>query len=1174
MSRTVDFIHLHLHSQYSLLDGAVRLSELTDQVKAFGMPAVAVTDHGNMFGTVDFYTRAISAGIKPIIGCEVYVALADRRDRTERANHHLILLARNDEGYRNLKYLVSMGYLEGFYYRPRIDKALLKKHTAGLVGSTACLGGEVATAFRIGGFERAKEAAASLRDLFEPGHFYLEVQNNGYDGQSELNNALRRIGQELEIPLLATNDVHYLKSSDAKAHNVLMCIPKGVTLDDPKADRRYTDQLYLRTGDEMMTALSDYPDAVENTLKVAEMCAEVNPTGPISLPSYAIPEGQTLEAHLRQMAHKGLDRRFGEFEKVGKLVDKRTYRQRLDGEIDVISEMGFPGYFLIVQDFIDYAKREDIPVGPGRGSGAGSLVAYALRITNLDPIPLGLLFERFLNPERVSMPDFDIDFCKDRREEVIAYVVEQYGKDNVGQIATFHQLKSRSAVRDVGRVMGMSYAEVDRIARLVPEGPNVTLREAMKTEPRLKEARERDARVDTLLDYAERLENLNRHAGMHAAGVVIGNRPLWEYVPVFKGTDRDQVAHLVSQFDMKFVEKAGLVKFDFLGLKTLTVIDTAVKLINKRPDCREPFDIDSIKLDDADVYALISQGNTWGVFQLESRGFQELLRRLQPDCFEDIVAAVALYRPGPLEGGMVDQFVECKHGRQPITYPHQKLETVLKETYGVIVYQEQVMQAAQILAGYSLGAADIMRRAMGKKKPKEMAKERLKFVAGAEENSIDAAKANDIFELIDKFAGYGFNKSHSAAYALITYQTAWLKTRYPVEFEAALLTCDREDTDKVARYIRAGRAMGVEVRPPDINLSSRDFSVTYAPDAPEQCDILFGLGAIKGVGDAALTTIFSAREEDPFSDIFDFASRVDLSKVNKGVVESLIKAGAFDATAEASGIDRGQIFGVLDLALERGRSAQRDRESGQISLFSTFEGPADTNGGALDVAPRYEEVPRWDERTLLAHEKEAIGFYMSGHPMDKHAAEAKRLSDGTTEIVSTRKNGDKIALAGMVMEYRQKTTKTGKRLALFTIEDLVGRVEVVVYSEVLEKVADILPSDDPILIRGAVRVDKRSEGETRSIMLSEAIPLQEVRSKNTREVHVHLDALAFQVEAMAELKSLLEQHPGRCDTFIEIVHSGSFKTTLALPEQFRVAPSDALIDTIESLPGVKQIEFR
>ncbi|MDD5309499.1 MAG: DNA polymerase III subunit alpha [Deltaproteobacteria bacterium] len=1176
MSSTSDFVHLHLHSQYSLLDGAVRLDDLMTQVRAFGMPAVAVTDHGNMFGAVDFYLKAIAAGVKPIIGSEVYVAAGDRRDRTSRAAHHLILLARNDEGYQNLMFLVSMGYLEGFYYHPRIDKPLLGARSAGLIGATSCLGGEVATAFREGGYERAKEAARSLRDLFEPGHFFLEVQNNGYAGQIEYNAALRRMGAELELPLIATNDTHFLAREDAQAHRVLMCIQKGVTLDDPKADKRYTDEIYFRSAAEMKAALPEYLDAIENTLKVAEMCVAAIDIGHNRMPEYKAPGDEPLPSYLRRTAHEMLNRRFEEFDATAKIVDRAAYRKRLDSELDVICNMGFPGYFLIVHDFIAYAKGKGIPVGPGRGSGAGSLVAYSLRITDLDPIPLNLLFERFLNPERVSMPDFDIDFCKDRREEVISYVTEKYGRDNVGQIATFHLMKSRSVVRDVGRAMGMAYGDVDRIAKLIPEGPEMSLAAAYKAEPRLGEARKKDRRVDELLSYAERLENLNRHAGMHAAGVVISSKPLWEHVPVFRTQDRDQVTHVVCQYDMKHVEKVGLVKFDFLGLKTLTIIDTAVGLISKRPDRKEPLDILKLKLDDEKVYRLISSGDTLGVFQLESRGFQELVRRLQPDCFEDIVAAVALYRPGPLEGGMVDQFVECKHGRMPIKHLHPRLEPILKETYGVIVYQEQVMQAAQILAGYSLGAADIMRRAMGKKKPEEMEKERLKFVSGAVQRGILAASATEIFDLIDKFAGYGFNKSHSAAYALITYQTAWLKAHYPVEFEAAMLTCQREETDRIAKYVAAGREHGVEVLPPDINESDEHFKVIYPPGNLDGAAILFGLSAIKGVGQAALASILEARREGPFADIFEFCRRIDLAKVNRAVVESLVKAGAFDSLTARLKVNRGQIFGVLDRALEQGRTAQRDRETGQTSLFGMLGGgPKGEDRKVGQVGADYFDTKGWDEREVLAAEQKTLGFFMSGHPMARHAKEAERLTDTTSETVAGRRQGEKVTLAGVVMEYKEKTTKQGKRLATFALEDLSGRTEVVAYSEALAKNGPVLTSGDPLFVTGAVRVDSRDGEEERVVvMLDEAMPLQEVRHRRTREVHVHVDAEVFGREATARMKTILEGHPGRCDAFLEVVIPGRSVTTVALPESLRVAPSDEFIAAMSAVDGVETIEFR
>jgi DNA polymerase-3 subunit alpha len=1174
MSTADSFVHLHLHSQYSLLDGAVRLKDLVPRVRELGMPAVAVTDHGNMFGAVDFYKQAIAAGVKPILGCETYVAPGDRGDKSKRGAYHLVLLARNAEGYRNLKYLVSMGYVQGFYYNPRIDKALLAERSKGLIGATACLGGEVAQAFAQGGFAKAKEVAAVYRDIFEPGAFFLEVQSNGYDGQAEYNAALRRLGQELDLPLLATNDVHYLSAADAKAHRVLMAIGKGVTLDDPKADFHYTDELFLRTAEEMRAALRHYPDAVENTLRVAEMCEQVTPTGRLELPDFKVPAGTTLDEYLKRTAHEMLNRRFEELERRGTRVDTNQYRKRLDHELGVICDMNYAGYFLIVQDFIRYAREQGIPVGPGRGSGAGSLVAWALKITNLDPIPLNLLFERFLNPDRQSMPDFDIDFCKDRREQVISYVVQKYGVENVGQIATFHQLKSRSVVRDVGRVMGMPYGDVDKIARLVPEGPKVTLAQALVEEEKLKQLRREDAKVDELLSYAERLENLNRHAGMHAAGVVIGNRPLWEYVPVFTGADRETPTQLVSQFDMSCVEECGLVKFDFLGLKTLTVIRHAVELVNRRPDAGAPIDIDALALDDPKVFELIASGNTWGVFQLESRGFQELLRRLKPDCFEDVVAAVALYRPGPLEGGMVEQFVECKHGRQAITYKHPRLEKILKETYGVIVYQEQVMQAAQLLAGYSLGAADTMRRAMGKKKAEAMAKERIKFVGGCGENGLEGPLANEIFDLIDKFAGYGFNKSHSAAYAVVTYQTAWLKAHYPVEFEAALLTCDRENTEKIAEYIRLGRDSGTRVLPPDINRSEVDFSVRYEGGDAASGAILFGLGAIKGVGDAALRSILEARRDGPFADVFDFGMRVDLGKVNKAVMEGLVKSGAFDSCAASRGVNRGQLYGALERAIERGKSAQRDREVGQISLFGALAPPASPERAAREEAAQYADLALWGERELLAYEKASVGFFMSGHPMERYAAEAARLTGSTTATVASFGDRDEIALAGIMMEFSERKTKSGRRMGLGALEDLHGRVNVLVFAQQLEEYGEVLRSDDPLFVKGTVLVDEREEGVEKKIRLVEAMPLADVRARRTRGVHVHVDGAAFVAAALDQLKAVLERNPGRCDAFLEVTIAGRSRTTINLPEQFRVAPTDELLCGLTVIPGVRDVEFR
>lgn len=1188
MSMTSPFVHLHLHSQYSLLDGAIHIKELVQTAKEFGMPAVAVTDHGNMFGAYDFYEQAKKAGIKPILGCEVYVAPQSRHDKTQRGSFHLVLLARTQQGYQNLKYLVSMGYSEGFYYTARIDKELLAQHTEGLIGCSACLGGEVARSFAENGYDKAKAAAQSLKDIFEPGMFFLEVQNNGYAPQAAYNAALKRIGEELDIPLVGTNDCHYLKSTDAKAHEVLTCINSNSTLDSLSPDRHYSDQLYLKNNDEMRQALHAFPEAYDNTLKIAQMCEDVSPKNPVDWPDYQIPEGETLDSYLRKTAHRMLNERFAEYEAQKKTVDTALYRKRLDTELDIICAMQFPGYFLIVQDFILYAKKQGIPVGPGRGSGAGSLVAWALHITNIDPIPYNLLFERFLNPERKSMPDFDVDFCRDRRSEVISYVVNKYGENNVGQIATFSLLKPRSAIRDVGRVMGMSYGEVEPVVRLVPEDPSgkTTLAQVLSIEPRLVDMRASDGRINQLLNYAERLENLNRHAGMHAAGVLIGNKPLWEYVPIFTSTDKNAgPAHLISQYSKDFVENCGLIKFDFLGLKTLTFIDLAFQLVNRRPDIAKPIDPDTLPLDDPKVYRLISSGNTWGVFQLESSGFQSLLQDLKPDCFEDIIAAVALYRPGPIQGGMVKNFIDCKHGRTEIAYPHPWLEPVLRETYGVFVYQEQVMQAVQILAGFSLGSADSLRRAMGNKVADEMARERLQFVEGALNKGIHSEQANKIYDLMEKFAGYGFNKSHSAAYALLTFQTAWLKTYYPVEFETALLSCDCEDISKVAEYIRLGKLIGIDIAPPHINRSQKNFSIDYSQD-PNRGTVVFGLGAIKGVGDAALESILESRADGDFTDIFDFAMRVDLSRVNRATIESLIRAGAFDFSIADTPHNRGNIFGALELALERGKTAQRDRLSGQTSLFDALAQAAPTPDATSAAAADYANTQPWSKSEILSGERASCGFFMSGHPMEPYAEEAKRLTSNTTMSLANRppstgnrRDREEVSLVGIVMEYAERKTRNGNNMAMGAVEDLEGRIPFLVFHRNLEQNRDALQSNVPLLLKAHLMHDSNGEDNTTvKLAIIESTPLSEVRQQRTQSVAISLngDELAAQgypPEFTQALSDIFARNTGRCDAFL-VVHLRGAKTVLALPAKYRLSPSDALIGELKSLPAVIDISFQ
>ena len=1152
-----------------MLDGAVRIPEVIPAAKDLGMDSLAITDHGNMFGVLDFYLKTRAADLKPIIGCETYVAPGDRQDRTKRGAYHLILLARNNEGYENLVKLVSFANLEGFYYKPRVDRELLAKHSKGLIGLTACLGGEVPKAFAEGGYTKAARVAAEYRDLFEKDCFYLEIQNNGYEQQVELNQAFRRMGTELGFPLVATNDVHYLNADDHHAHELLMCVQTGHTLDDPKRNRMHSDQLFLRSPAEMLEAMRGYEDAVERTQEIAERCNIEIDLWKNYLPDFPIPEGETYQTYLRKLSSDGLDQRLATLRKQGKTFDESVYRQRLETELDIIIDMDFPGYFLIVWDFIREAKRRGIPVGPGRGSGAGSVVAWSLKITELDPVVYGLLFERFLNPDRVSMPDFDIDFCKKRRDEVIGYVTEKYGKERVGQIATFHQLKSRSVVRDVGRVMGVPVFDVNRIAKLLPEpgpaGDKITIPEAIQREPKLKSEYTNNPAIREMLNYAERLVGLHRHVGMHAAGVVIAPRYLWEHVPVFRG----QNGEMVTQYDKDMSEACGLVKFDFLGLKTMTILDTAVHLVNRRPDRKEPLDLETVSLEDRKTYELISSGDTSYVFQMESRGFRELIRRLAPDRFEEIVALLALYRPGPLKGGMVDDFVERKHGRQQISYFDPRLEEVLKETFGIIVYQEQVMKAAQVLAGFTLGAADIMRRAMGKKKFKEMAKQRQLFVEGCDKNGIPEKKANEIFDLIDSFAGYGFNKSHSAAYALVSFFTAYLKAHYPVEFLAANLTADSDDSDRVAYLIAEGRAKGIDFLPPDVNKSELSFTVDF--ESNEDGNIRFGLGALKGVGQAGLDAVFEAREDGDFQDLFDFCSRVDLRRVNRGMLEALAKAGAFDATGKELGVDRARIIAAVEIAIERGKQTQRDRASGQGSLFDLLAPEESENVGAPGVLD-YPETDSWDAGQLLSGERDSLGIYLSGHPLDPYASEIRTLAESTVANVA-RRAGHNVRLCGVVEQYSERALKSGKgRMATFQLEDLTGRVEVFVPSRKLEEVSETLQRRAPIICKG--RINLEGEEDKPRMRLDSVTALKEWRQDRYTEIHLFVTADDLPQEQMSRVREIVSRNPGRCLIVFHLQRSGAWEAIVTLPDRFRLDPSEQVINELKTIPGMRSHELR
>ena len=1167
-----DFTHLHVHTQYSLLDGAIRVKDLFPKISSLGMDTVAVTDHGNMFGAIDLYTEAKAAGVKLIFGCETYVAATDRTDRTNRRNYHLVLLAKDDVGYKNLSYLNSKGYLEGFYYNPRIDKQILRERSQGLIGLSACLGGEVAQTLEKHGIAQAEEVAKEYASIFAPGDFYLELMPTKTPEQQNLNDELKRMGRKLGIPLVATNDCHYVNRSDAAAHEVLMAIQTGKSLKEEKRLKHQVDSYFLKSPSEMNVDFSDVPEALENTVAIAQRCNVKLDLGKTFLPTYKVPDGHTLDTYIAEVVARGLDRRFAAMTARGKAFDADQYRERCKTELAVIQKMGFSGYFLIVWDFINWAKEHGIPVGPGRGSGAGSCVAYAMGITDIDPLEFKLLFERFLNPERVSMPDFDVDFCMNRRDEVIRYVQDKYGREQVGQIATFHQLKARGVIRDIARVMDIPFAEADKLAKLVPEpvqGKSPPVREAIEQTPELKALYNDSPLHRELLDIAAALEGLNRHAGMHAAGVVIAERPLYEYVPCFRGQNDE----IVTQFAMKEVEKAGLVKFDFLGLKTLTVIQTAVKLIDQQlPPDAPRFDIDGIPKDDPDVYRMIARGDTTGVFQLESSGFREILKKLKPDCLEDIVAAVALYRPGPLEGGMVDDFVERKHGRKKVEYPHPWLEEILADTYGVIVYQEQVMQIAQVLSGYSLGRADLLRRAMGKKNKEVMDKEKAGFVEGAVGKGVDPKTADAIFELIAFFAGYGFNRSHSAAYGWVTYQTAYLKHHYPHEFFAGLMSCDADNIDNIVKFIAEARAMGLVVEQPDVNESAADFTV-HAREGGKI--IRFGMGAVKGVGANAVDAILLARAEGgPFTSIYDVCKRVDTQKCNRRVLEQLIKAGAFDSIASKHSHHRAQLMAALDAAIERGASEQRDKRSGQTSLFGLIEAAAPPTAGPAQ-GETYAEVEPWNHKQLLAFEKEALGFYVSGHPLDRYMGDLMRYANATTsDFAEGRRGAGDAAIGGIVAQYREMITKKGDKMARFVLEDQTGGIEVVCFPKTFEKVRHVLVSDEPILCSGEIRNEGGAESPDWKMMMNDASPIADLRQAKTTRVEIHLNADSITTDQVAELKSILAQAPrGNCTAIVRLRIPQRSETVIPLPEMWTVAPSDELLVRLERVFGERVATF-
>ncbi len=1063
------------------------------------MPAIAMTDHGNMFGAVDFYQKAREHGIKPIIGCEVYIAPKSRFEKTtleglQDTSYHLILLARNSTGYKNLSKLVSKAFFEGFYYKPRIDKELLSQHSEGLLALSSCLKGEIPRLINAGKMEDAADAASFYKEVMGKENYYFEIQDHGIEEQKEATKGLIELGKKLSIPLVATNDSHYLEQKDARAHEILLCIQTGKTLVDEKRMKFSSDQFYFKSPEEMKYLFHELPESISNTLKIAEHCNFEMDFDKSHLPHYDVPSDSTLDSFWDKLAMHGLKNRLQKGQLL--LVDKEKgqtvkneivalYDERLEEELGMLKKMKFSGYFLIVWDFIDYAKKHHIPVGPGRGSAAGSLVAYSLGITDIDPLKYGLLFERFLNPERVSMPDIDIDFCMNKREQVIDYVTKKYGKDNVSQIITFGSMNARGVVRDVGRVFNMPYSEVDRIAKLIPNRINITLDEAIKEEPKLKELQAKNDQVKEMLNIAMTLEGLPRHASTHAAGVVISPKPLTEFLPLYKGTN-DEV---VTQFAMGNIEKLGLLKMDFLGLKTLTVIELTSKKIEG-----DDFDIGKIPLDDEKTFALLASAKTLGVFQLESRGMRDLLRKMKPEYFEDVIALLALYRPGPLNSGMVDDYVKRKHGTLPEKYELPQMKPILHETQGVILYQEQVMKLASVLAGFSLGAADLLRRAMGKKKPEVMMELKEKFVSGAMKNKIPKAKAEKIFGLIEHFAGYGFNKSHSAAYAMIAYQTAYLKAHYPMEFLASLLTCDMDNTDKVILYINECREMDIQILPPDVNESFKDFTVV-------QNSIRFGLAAVKNVGQRAIETVLAARDEKgKFNSFHDFCQGVDQRSVNKRVIESLIKCGAFDSI----NAKRWELMEELPGVIESAQQMQKDRTSGQKGLFGFDE----LYESAVKTGTKENVIAPWKESEMLSYEKETLGFYITGHPLASHKKLLDTFTNCNSQNISEVRNGRQISIGGIVVKVRTQVTKKGNLMAFFTLEDLSGFVEVIVFPDIFKEAEPLLSADDPIFVKGNID----SGTDTVKIIAKDILPLSKAAENWTGRVQINLQTAGLEKE--------------------------------------------------------------
>ncbi len=1138
-----NFVHLHTHSQYSLLDGACRLDNAIELAKEYKMPALAITDHGNMFGAIEFYMKAQKAGLKPIVGCETYVAGGSRFEKKPSNQYpdggfHLVLLVKNIVGYRNLIKLCSAGYLEGFYHRPRIDKELLRQHSEGLIATSACLKGEVNWYLLQGKTDAAVAVAYELQDIFGEGNFFLEIQNHGLEKEQQLIPKIDAIARETGIPLVVTNDCHYLQQKDAEAHDALLCIQTGKMVGDSGRMRYNTDQLYFKSEEEMRETFGDFPQALENTVRIAEACNLELEMGKLLLPVFPIPETFTdADIYLRHLCIEGLQERYPE------LTDE--VMQRLDYELGVIKQMGYAGYFLIVKDFCDYARSQSIPVGPGRGSAAGSLVSYALKITNIDPLKFELLFERFLNPERISMPDIDIDFADRGRDKIIKYVIDKYGEENVCQIITFGTMAARGVIRDVGRVLAMPYGEVDKIAKMVPEKPGITLNEALKEVPELKELREKDKRVNQLLEYALTLEGLTRHCSTHAAGVVIAPSALTNYAPLFKGSKNE----ITTQYDMKMVEKIGLLKMDFLGLRTLTVIDDAIRMIHENyPDAQ--IDIDHVPLDDAEVYALFARGETIGIFQFESPGMRDYLRKLHPETFSDLTVMNALYRPGPLDGGVIDTFIERKHGKNKVEYLHPSLEKILGATYGVIVFQEQVLKIANVLAGYSMGKADLLRKAMGKKDADLMAAQKKEFLEGADARNIDRKISEKVFHQIETFARYGFNKAHATCYAYIAYQTAWLKRYYPQEFMAALMTSEINDTDRVYVLLEECRRMGIEVLPPDVNYSKSDFSVVDGK-------VRFGLQAVKNVGEGPAMAIVKERlKNGAFRDLADLVSRVPIRSLNRRTLESLISAGACDSLEGT----RAQKFAVVEAVLEFGHKVAE--QAATHDLFT------DGSGAVVRVAPPLPDIEDWPNDKKLAQEKATLGFFISGHPLDNYRDVLKSFTNMSTDRLKQVPDGREVTLGGIISAVKKMLDKKGNMMAFVTLEDYMGIAELILFSDCYDKSKEYINVDQMVLVTG--RVSTR-EGEASKIIATEVLPLEKLSERFNCQLVIKIDPECSE-PLIEEALTVLEKYGG--STPVLLVAKENSSEVYIKSRKYAVTPDFSLLDNLKEILGESKAYLR